>query len=181
MDEWVSTLRLARGRYGEAEMSDASVLKGVLEVVGPHRNLPEGSEYDYLRLKEPGGAVRMVKKVGTGHYIASYLKPGVEGEFHFVKLGKLGFILYAIKTAAGEKLYEADGFTSWIKKMRVMGAFLGLLFIPLSFVALLFGGFFGVIVPIGFIYVMWKLIVSFPKVLKDSFLRSQLASHGFSV
>jgi len=167
--------------YGEAEMSDASVLKGVLEVVGPHRNLPEGSEYDYLRLKEPGGAVRMVKKVGTGHYIASYLKPGVEGEFHFVKLGKLGFILYAIKTAAGEKLYEADGFTSWIKKMRVMGAFLGLLFIPLSLVALLFGGFFGVIVPIGFIYVMWKLIVSFPKVLKDSFLRSQLASHGFSV
>ncbi|EOG8379205.1 hypothetical protein [Pseudomonas aeruginosa] len=83
--------------------------------------------------------------------------------------------------AAGEKLYEADGFTSWIKKMRVMGAFLGLLFIPLSLVALLFGGFFGVVVPVGFVYVMWKLIVGFPKVLKDSFLRSQLASHGFSV
>ncbi len=65
--------------------------------------------------------------------------------------------------------------------MRVMGAFLGLLFIPLSLVALLFGGFFGVVVPVGFVYVMWKLIVGFPKVLKDSFLRSQLASHGFSV
>lgn len=55
-------------------MSDASVLKGVLEVVGPHRNLPEGSEYDYLRLKEPGGAVRMVKKLGlvtTSRHISS--------------------------------------------------------------------------------------------------------------
>ncbi|MFR0713627.1 hypothetical protein ACLUS7_01080 [Enterobacterales bacterium BD_CKDN230030183-1A_HGKHYDSX7] len=85
-------------------MSDASVTKGVLEVVGPHNNLPEGSEYAYLRFKEPGGAVRMIKKVGVGHYIASYMKPGIEGEFHFMKLGRLGFILYAIRTASGEKI-----------------------------------------------------------------------------
>ncbi|MBH3372427.1 hypothetical protein ACIF81_07310 [Pseudomonas juntendi] len=162
-------------------MSDASVMRGVLEVVGPHNNLPEGSEYAYLRLKEPGGAVRMVKKVGVGHYIASYLKPGVEGEFHFVKLGRLGFILYAIKTAAGEKLYEADGFSSWIKKMRITGVLLCLLFIPLSLVGMLFGGYFGVIVPAVFVYVIWKLLVGFPKVLKDSYLRAQLAGHGFTI
>lgn len=162
-------------------MSDASVLKGVLEVVGPHRDLPEGSEYAYLRLKEPGGAVRLVKKVGTGHYIASYLRPGMEGEFHFVKLGRLGFILYAIKTASGEKLYEADGFITWIKKMRLMGAVLALLFIPLSLVGLLFGGYFGVVVPVVFVYLIWKLMISFPRILKHSFLRSQLATHGFSV
>lgn len=162
-------------------MSDASVMRGVLEVVGPHNNLPEGSEYAYLRLKEPGGAVRMIKKVGVGHYIASYLKPGVEGEFHFVKLGRLGFILYAIKTAAGEKLYEADGFSSWIKKMRITGVLLCLLFIPLSLVGMLFGGYFGVIVPAVFVYVIWKLLVGFPKVLKDSYLRAQLAGHGFTI
>ena len=162
-------------------MSNASVMKGVLEVVGPHNNLPEGSEYTYLRFKEADGAVRMIRKVGVGHYIASYLKPGVEGEFHFMKLGRLGFILYAIKTAAGERIYEADGFTTWIKKMRIMGVFLCLLFIPLSFVALLFGGFFGVIVPIGFVYVIWKLMFSFPKVLKDSYLRGQLAGRGFTL
>jgi len=162
-------------------MSDASVMTGVLEVVGPHSNLPEGSEFTYLRLRERGGAVRMIKKVGVGHYIASYLKPGMEGEFHFVKLGRLGFILYAIKTSAGEKIYEADGFSSWIKKMRITGLVLCLLFIPLSLVGLLFGGYFGVVVPAVFVYVIWKLLVSFPKVLKDSYLRAQLAGHGFTV
>lgn len=162
-------------------MSDASVTKGVLEVVGPYNNLPEGSEYAYLRFKEVGGAVRMIKKVGVGHYIASYLKPGVEGEFHFIKLGRLGYILYAIRTAAGEKIYEADGFSSWIKKMRITGLLLCLLLIPLSLVGLLFGGYFGVVVPIVFVYVIWKLLVSFPKVLKDNNLRAQLAGHGFTV
>lgn len=162
-------------------MSDATVMKGVLEVVGPHNNLAEGSEYSYLRLKEPGGAVRLVKKVGGGHYIASYLKPGIDGEFHFVKLGRLDFILYAIKTSTGDKIYEADGFDTWIKKMRVMGLMLLLMFIPLSLVGMLFGGYFGVIVPIVFIYVIWKLLVSFPKVLKDSYLRAQLAGHGFVI
>lgn len=162
-------------------MSDAIVVKGVLEVMGPYNNLPEGSEYTYVRLKEVSGAVRMIRKVGVGHFIASYLKPGMEGEFYFVKLGRLGFILYAIKTAAGDKLYEAEGFTSWIKKMRLTGLVLCLLFVPLSLVGLLFGGYLGVIVPIVFVYVIWKLIVSFPKVLKDSHLRAQLASHGFSV
>lgn len=162
-------------------MSDVSVMNGVVEVVGPRKDLAEGSEYTYLRFKEPGGAVRMVKKVGVGHYIASYLKPGVSGEFHFVKLGRLGYILYAIKTAAGEKLYEADGFTTWIKQMRIMGLVLALLFIPLSLVGLLFGGYFGIIVPVVFIYCMWKLIFSFPKVLKDSYLRGQLAASGFSI
>ncbi|MFG0548792.1 hypothetical protein [Pseudomonas sp. yb_9] len=162
-------------------MSDASVMKGVLEVVGPQSNLPEGTEFTYLRFKEPSGAVRMVKKVGVGHYIASYLKPGLEGEFHFVKLGRLGFILYAIKTVTGEKLYEADGFNSWIRKMRISGGVLALLFIPLSLVALLFGGYLGIVVPIVFVYLMWKLIIGFPKVLKDSYLRAQLAGHGFTV
>ncbi|MFJ3449677.1 hypothetical protein ACIPM0_15860 [Pseudomonas sichuanensis] len=57
----------------------------------------------------------------AGHQIAFYLKPGLEGHFHFVKIGRLGFILYAIRTASDEKIYEADGFSSWIKKMRVMG------------------------------------------------------------
>ena len=162
-------------------MSEANVVKGVLEVIGPYNNLPEGSEYTYIRLKESSGAVRMIRKVGVGHYIASYLKPGLEGEFYFVKLGRLGFILYAIKTAAGEKLYEADGFSSWIKKMRLTGLLLCLLFIPLSLVGLLFGGYLGVIVPIVFLYLIWKLFIGFPKVLKDSYLRTQLASHGFSV
>ncbi|GLO05687.1 hypothetical protein PPUJ13061_55910 [Pseudomonas putida] len=162
-------------------MSDASVMKGVLEVVGPHNDLAEGSEYAYLRFKEPAGAVRMVKKVGVGHYIASYIKPGLEGEFHFMKLGRLGFILYAIKTTSGEKIYEADGFSSWIKKMRIMGLLMCLLFIPLSLVGMLFGGYFGVVVPVVFVYVIWKLLVSFPKVLKDTYLRAQLAGHGFTV
>lgn len=162
-------------------MSDASVIKGVVEVVGPYNNLAEGSEYAYLRFKEPGGAVRMVKKVGVGHYIASYLKAGIEGEFHFMKLGRLGYILYAIRTASGEKIYEVDGFSSWIKKMRVMGLLLCLMFIPLSLVGLLFGGYFGVVVPVVFVYVIWKLLVSFPKVLKDSYLRAQLSGQGFVV
>ena len=81
-----------------------------------------------------------MKKVGVGHFTASYLNPGLEGEFHFLKLGRLGFILYAIKTAAGEKLYEADGFNIWIRKMLISGGVLALLFVPLSLVGLLFGG-----------------------------------------
>jgi hypothetical protein len=42
------------------------------------------------------------------------------------------------------------------------------------------GGYLGVIVPIGFVYVIWKLSVSFPNVLTESYLKGHLTQHGFS-
>ncbi|MEB0007891.1 hypothetical protein QN412_13735 [Pseudomonas sp. RTB3] len=50
--------------------------------------------------------------------------------------------------------------------MRLTAGVLALLFIPLSFVGLLMGGWIGIIVPVGFVYVIWTLAVSFPKVLR---------------
>ncbi|MNN74615.1 hypothetical protein D3C81_1908290 [compost metagenome] len=95
-------------------------------------------------------------------------------------MGRLGQILFAVKSSAGEKIYEQDGFATWIKKMRWSAAVLALLFLPLSFIALLMGGFFGIVVPVGFVYIIWKLTVSFPRVLKESYLRGHLNQYGFS-
>ena len=108
------------------------------------------------------------------------MRPGIEGDFYFVKLGRLGYILFASKKAAGQKIYEENGFKTWISKMRLSAWVLALLFIPLCFVGLLMGGWLGIIVPIGFIYVMWKLAFSFRKVLKESFLKMHLNQLGFS-
>lgn len=161
-------------------MSDVSVVSGKLEVVGPSSNKPDGSEYTYLRIAEKDGSTKLVKKVGVGQLIESYMRPGIEGDFYFVKLGRLGCILFAIKKSDGQKIYEENGFKMWIGKMRLSAGMLALLFIPLSFVGLLMGGWLGIIVPVGFIYVMWKLAVSFPRVLKESFLKGQLNQLGFS-
>lgn len=68
------------------------------------------------------------------------IRPGLEGDFYFIKLGRLGQILFAVKTTAGEKIYEQDGFATWIRKMRWSAAMLALLFVPLSLVGLLMGG-----------------------------------------
>jgi hypothetical protein len=161
-------------------MSDVSVVKGELQVLGPSSDKPDGSEYTYLRIAQKDGSMKLVKKVGVGQLIESYMRPGIDGEFLFVKLGRLGYILFAIKTADGQKIYEENGFETWIRKMRMTAFLLVLLFIPLSFVGLLMGGYLGVIVPIGFIYVIWKLAVGFPKVLKESFLKGHLDQHGFA-
>ncbi|MGS0738183.1 hypothetical protein ACVBEG_16945 [Pseudomonas sp. GG8] len=160
-------------------MSEVTVVSGKLEVVGPSSNKPDGSEYTYLRIAEKDGSTKLVKKVGVGQLIESYMRPGIEGDFYFVKLGRLGYILFAIKKSDGQKIYEENGFKTWIGKMRLSAGMLALLFIPLSFVGLLMGGWLGIIVPVGFIYVMWKLAVSFPRVLKESFLKSQLTQLGF--
>ena len=64
--------------------------------------------------------------------------------------------------------------------MRWSAFVLALLFLPLSFVALLMGGFLGMVVPIGFIYLIVKLTYSFPKVLNEQFLRRQLDQYEFS-
>jgi hypothetical protein len=161
-------------------MSDVSVISGKLEVMGPSQNKADGSEYTYLRIAQRDGSTKLVKKVGVGQLIESYMKPGIEGDFFFVKLGRLGYILFAIKKDDGHQIYEENGFSTWIKKMRWSAAFLALLFIPLSFVGLLMGGWLGIIVPVGFVYLMWKLAVSFPKVLNETFLRSQLNQLGFA-
>lgn len=104
----------------------------------------------------------------------------MEGQFFFVKLGRLGHVLFAVKTADGQRIYEENGFASWIKKMRVSAFVLLLLFLPLSIVGLLMGGYLGIIVPIVFIYIMWKLAVSFPKVLNERFLGGHLDRQGFA-
>jgi hypothetical protein len=163
----------------ECSMSDVSVVSGKLEVMGPSSDKPDGSEYTYIRIAEKGGNVKLIKKVGVGQLIESYLRPGLEGDFFFVKLGRLGYILFAIKKEDGQKVYEENGFKTWIKKMRMTAFLLVLLFLPLSFVGLLMGGYLGVIVPIGFIYVIWKLAIGFPKVLNERFLRGQLDQLGF--
>ncbi|MFJ3449645.1 hypothetical protein ACIPM0_15700 [Pseudomonas sichuanensis] len=160
-------------------MSDVSIVSGKLAVVGPSSNKPDGSEYTYLRITQKDGSTQLVKKVGVGHLVESHIRPGLEGDFYFVKLGRMGQILFAVKSSEGEKIYEQDGFATWIKKMRWSAAVLALLFIPLSFIALLMGGFFGIVVPVGFVYIIWKLTVSFPRVLKESFLRSHLTQYGF--
>ncbi|WP_460044605.1 hypothetical protein [Pseudomonas sp. S2_H01] len=160
-------------------MSDVSVVSGKLEVMGPSSDKPDGSEYTYIRIAEKGGNVKLIKKVGVGQLIESYLRPGLEGDFFLVKLGRLGYILFAIKKEDGQKVYEENGFKTWIKKMRMTAFLLVLLFLPLSFVGLLMGGYLGVIVPIGFIYVIWKLAIGFPKVLNERFLRGQLDQLGF--
>jgi len=160
-------------------MSEVTVVNGKLEVVGPSSIKPDGAEYTYLRIAGADGSTKLVKKVGVGHLVESHMRPGIEGDFYFVKLGRFGHILFAIKTGAGQKIYEENGFKTWISKMRLSAGMLALLFIPLSFVGLLMGGWLGVIVPIGFIYVMWKLAFSFPKVLKESFLKGQLNQLGF--
>jgi len=161
-------------------MSDVSIVTGKLEVVGPSSDKPDGSEYTYLRFSQKNGATKLMKKVGVGQLVESYLRPGIEGQFFFVKLGRLGHILFAVKTTDGQKIYEENGFSSWIRKMRLSAFVLLLLFLPLSFVGLLMGGYLGVIVPIGFVYVMWKLAVSFPKVLNEKFLREHLDQQGFA-
>ncbi len=161
-------------------MSDVMVVRGKLEVVGPSTDKPDGSEYTYLRLAEKDGTTKLVKKVGVGQLIESHMRPGIDGSFFFVKLGRMGWILFAIKTAAGETIYEQNGFSTWIRKMRWSAFVLALLFLPLSFVALLMGGFLGVVVPIGFIYLIVKLTYSFPKVLNEQFLRRQLEQYEFS-
>ncbi|MBF4211020.1 hypothetical protein EI533_25250 [Pseudomonas donghuensis] len=158
-------------------MSDVSIVSGKLEVVGPSTDKPDGSEYTYLRIAQKNGGTKLIKKVGVGQLVESYIRPGIEGDFYFVKLGRLGYILFAVKTIAGDMIYEENGFATWIKKMRWSAFVLLLLFLPLSFVGLLMGGYLGIVVPIGFIYVIWKLAVSFPKVLKESFLRGQLNQH----
>lgn len=161
-------------------MSDVSVFSGKIEVVGPSQNKPDGSEYTYLRIAQKDGSTKLVKKVGVGQLIESYMKPGIEGDFYFVRLGRFGFILFAIKKADGQKIYEENGFSTWISKMRWSAFVLALLFIPLSFVGLLMGGYLGVIVPIAFIWLIWKLSVAFPGVLKESFLKGQLNQLGFA-
>ncbi|EKT4505781.1 hypothetical protein QM325_11905 [Pseudomonas putida] len=161
-------------------MSDVSFVTGKLEVVGPSSDKPDGSEYTYLRFTLKAGGTKLMKKIGVGQLVESYLRPGMEGKFFFVKLGRLGHILFAIQTTDGQKIYEENGFASWIRKMRWSAFVLALLFLPLSFVGLLMGGYLGVIVPVGFIYVIWKLSVAFPKVLKESYLRFQLNQLGFS-
>jgi hypothetical protein len=160
-------------------MSEVTVVSGKLEVVGPSQDKPDGSEYTYLRIAQSDGSTKLVKKVGVGQLVQSYVRPGIEGDFYFVKLGRLGYILFAIKKCDGHKVYEENGFKTWISKMRLSAGVLALLFVPLSFVGLLMGGWMGLIVPIGFIYVMWKLAFSFPKVLKESFLKGQLNRLGF--
>lgn len=70
---------------------------------------------------------------GVGQLIESYMRPGIEGDFYFVKLGRLGYILFAIKKSDGQKIYEENGFKTWIGKMRLSAGMLALLFIPLSF------------------------------------------------
>lgn len=161
-------------------MSDVSVVSGKLAVVGPSSNKPDGSEYTYLRITKKDGSTELIKKAGVGHLVESHIRPGLEGDFYFVKMGRMGQILFAVKSSAGEKIYEQDGFATWIKKMRWSAAVLALLFIPLSFIALLMGGLFGIVVPVGFVYIIWKLTVSFPRVLKESFLRGHLNHYGFS-
>jgi hypothetical protein len=164
----------------ECGMSDVNVVTGKLEVIGPSADKPDGSEYTYLRIAQKDGSMKLIKKVGVGQLIESYMKPGIEGDFFFVKLGRLGYILFAIKRSDGQKIYEENGFKTWIRKMRMTAFLLVLLFIPLSFVGLLMGGYLGVIVPIGFIYVIWKLAVGFPRVLKESFLKRHLDQHAFA-
>ena len=121
-------------------MPDVSVVSGKLAVVGPSSNKPDGSEYTYLRLTKNDGSTELIKKVGVGHLVESHIRPGLQGDFYFVKLGRLGQILFAVKTTAGEKIYEQDGFATWIRKMRWSAAMLALLFVPLSLVGLLMGG-----------------------------------------
>jgi len=160
-------------------MSEVSKVSGRLEVIGPSKNLKEGSEYTYLRFVEAGGSVKMIKRVGVGHLVESYMKPGIEGDFYIVSLGKIGNVLFALKTPSGQKIYEPNGFSTWLSGLRLYTILLSLLFIPLSFVGLLMGGVGGVIVPIGFIYGIWKVGYKLPRVLKDKFLNSQLAANGF--
>ncbi|WP_449431802.1 hypothetical protein [Pseudomonas putida] len=160
-------------------MSEVSIVSGKLAVVGPSSNKPDGSEYTYLRLTQRDGSTKLIKKVGVGHLVESHIRSGLEGDFYFVQLGRLRQILFAIKTSEGEKIYEQDGFASWIKKMRWSAAVLALLFLPLSLVGLLMGGYFGIVVPVMFVYVIWKLAVAFPRVLKESFLRGHLTEYGF--
>lgn len=64
--------------------------------------------------------------------------------------------------------------------MRWSAFVLALLFIPLSVVGLLMGGYLGVIVPMAFIWLIWNLSVAFPSVLKESFLKGQLNQLGFA-
>lgn len=170
-----------RFQWSAGSMSEVSVVSGKLAVVGPSSNKPDGSEYTYLRLTQKDGSTKLIKKVGVGHLVESHIRPGLEGDFYFVQLGRLGQILFAVKTSAGEKIYEQDGFATWIKKMRWSAAVLALLFVPLSLVGLLFGGYFGIVVPVVFVYVIWKLAVAFPRVLKESFLRGHLNQFGFGI
>lgn len=162
-------------------MSDVSVISGRLEVMGPSMNKGEGSEYTYLRIIEKSGNVKLIKKVGVGHLVESYLRPGVEGDFYFVKFGGLGFILFAIKKGTGEQIYEQNGFSVWIRTMRIMAVALAVLFIPLTLVGFLMGGWLGgIMVLVGFIYYIWKFGFSLPGALKDKDLKRQLNQRGFS-
>ncbi|WP_236192484.1 hypothetical protein [Pseudomonas urethralis] len=62
-------------------MSDVSTVTGKLEVVGPSNDKPDGSEYTYLRFSQTDGGTKLMKKVGVGQLIESYLRPGMEGQF----------------------------------------------------------------------------------------------------
>lgn len=162
-------------------MSKVNVVSGKLEVIGPSINKGEGSEYTYLRFAEKSGNVKLVKKVGVGHLVESHMRPSIEGDFYFVKLGRLSYILFAIKTAKGEQIYEQNGFATWIRTMRWIAAGVGLIFLPGTLIGLLCGGFLGGILVAGFLgYLTWVLGFSFPSALKENFLRGQLNRHGFS-
>ncbi|MBK5012200.1 hypothetical protein IAE33_004060 [Pseudomonas sp. S60] len=74
-------------------------------------------------------------------------------------------------------MYEQDGCAIWIKKALASGL-LGLLFMLSSFIALLAGGAFGIVVLIRLIYMIWKMALFFREYLIRGFLRGHLSSMG---
>ena len=160
-------------------MSEVKMFSGEIEVIGPSKDMAEGSEYTYLRIKLADGTQQVVRRVGVGHLVESYMRPGLVGDFYTLELGKVGRILFAVKTADGQKIYEKDGFVVWDRIMKRYALLLLLGFIPLSAIALIMGGFFGFAVPIGLIYYIWKFRFSLPRLLSEEYLSGQLAARGF--
>jgi hypothetical protein len=80
----------------------------------------------------------------------------------------MGQILFAVKARRARRCTSRTASPPELKNALASGL-LDLLFIPLSFTALLAAGAFGIVVLIRFIYMIWKLAVFFREYLMRDF------------
>lgn len=87
-------------------MSKIQTITGKIEAIGQAEYNKQGTVYAYLRILEEDGNVCMMKSVGVCNTVNSYISPGTQGQFHFVKINK-GYLLFAYNNDE-RKVYDGD-------------------------------------------------------------------------